>query len=298
MQNMLIVRTFLICSILSVAACNGSKHSGKTAAMPGNWQKEPVTIDGDSKEWPSPYPNYDSKAMIAYATSNDKDNLYITIESGDEYTQMKILKAGLTVWIDTDGKKGQYLAIHYPLQDENDPYETAKKDKDGSSPSRSSQPRGAEFNQKIKRALSDATQLSLEGFSACSGGFAVAQNNDCGIKVSVGVDEYKELIWEASIPFKAIYNKTHITKSDMGRPISVCFAVKGFKKPSSNSGNNENASSAGSTGNSSMGGSGHGGMGGGRGGGGGKRGGMGQDDPREHLFESSKTWKQFGLAYE
>src|ERR1700742_1756012 len=94
-------------------SCNSSKHSSKR--LPScPWQAEPVTIDGSNKEWPSPYPEYDDKAMLGYAVSNEKDNLYITVETGDAATQLKILREGLTVWIDKKGDKEEVTGINYP----------------------------------------------------------------------------------------------------------------------------------------------------------------------------------------
>jgi hypothetical protein len=306
MQNFPVSRVLMLCALLSLQACSGSKHSNKDKKLPGDWQQTPIVVDGDSKEWPSPYPNYDSKAMVAYATSNDRDNLYITVETGDDYTQMKILKAGLTVWIDTSGGKEQSMAINYPLPDDNEPYNPDAKDGQSSSgsysssysstASESSQLRSAACDNKIRRALEDASQLTLTGFPNCNGGFAIAQTNACGIKVRIALDEYKELIWEASIPFKTLYGKDQITKADMGKPISVCFAVKAFKKESSTHGNDVSNSAGGMGSGGHMGG---GGMGGGGGRGGGRHGNMGsQDNPKDHLYESTKTWKQFGLAFQ
>ncbi len=90
--------SFILCTVLAGSlagmSCNSSKHSGKNGGVPGTWQATPIVIDADSKDWPSPYPNYDSKALIGYATSNDKKYLYITMETGDENTEMKVLKEG------------------------------------------------------------------------------------------------------------------------------------------------------------------------------------------------------------
>jgi len=281
---------------LTFFSCGGMHH-GKDKKKPGTWQATPIVIDGKGDDWPSPYPLYDSKALIGYATSNDKNYLYITLETGDEYVQTKILKQGLTVWIDTDGKKEQDLGIHFPIQDDNDPLTTPSgKGSKGASGDQSAQSK--DLNQKIKRGLSDATQLTLEGFRNCNGGYLVKEKNPCGITVQVGIDEYKELIWEAAIPFSAIYGKTHIDKRWDGRAISVGFYVKGFKKPASN---NDAGAGSGAGGGSGMGGGG-GGMGGRGGGGrGGSKGGSratGVPNPRDQLFESTRTWKQFGIAYQ
>jgi len=272
-------------------SCNSSKHAGKKGGMPGTWQATPIVIDADSKDWPSPYPNYDSKALIGYATSNDKRYLYITMETGDENTEMKVLKEGVTVIIDTTGGKEQTLAIHYPLPDESEePFEVDNNRKTAYSIKGIK----GDLSQKIKRTAADASQMTIEGRTLCSGGFAITQNNPCGIKVKIGVDEYKELIWEAAIPFSAIYGKDTLTKADAGRAISVCYAIKGFKKPKTN--NSDNGSSGmGQGGGQGMGGGGRMGGGGGRGNKTPQRNGT---DPRELMYENTRTWKFFGLAYQ
>lgn len=275
-------------------SCNSSKHSRRSqATLPGTWQSQPIIIDGDSKDWPSPYPNYDAKAMVAYATSNDKENLYITMETGDEMTQMKILKQGMTVLIDTSGRKDPEFKINYPLQNDNDPLEMAKQD-NGLKSDNQTLHKAGKWDKKITKSADEATQYSLEGFSLCNGGYMVTQTTACGIIVKLGIDEYKELVWEAVIPFKAIYNKSVITAVDAGHPISVCFAVKGFKAPGSKNSDNNTGGT-----NTNMGGvgmnSGMAGRGGGRAGG---PHGHSQENPMQHLYESTKTWKQFGLAYQ
>src|SRR4051812_31694016 len=112
----MLIRPIVLLLILAMASsCGGSKHSGSKNLAPGTWQATPIIIDGDSKDWPSPYPNYDSKAMIAYASSNDAQNLYITMQTGDELALMKILKQGMTVSIDTGGSKDATFQINYPL---------------------------------------------------------------------------------------------------------------------------------------------------------------------------------------
>jgi hypothetical protein len=149
---------------------------------------------------------------------------------------------------------------------------------------------------QISSSARDANQFALDGFGKCNGGYMVSQATSCGIKVMLRIDEYKELVWEAVVPFKAIYNKDTITAADAGRPVSVCFAVNRFKHPESKA-SSDNSSNAGGM-NNGMGG---GGMGGGMRGGGGRGGGKGghnpSEDPMQRFYESTKTWKHFCLAY-
>jgi hypothetical protein len=284
------VTTTTVCALFILCfSCAGSKHSGAKDTLPGTWQAQPIVIDGDSKDWPSPYPNYDAKAMVAYATSNDKQNLYITMETGDELTQMKILKQGMDVIIDTNGKKDGQLSINYPLENDNEDIDLkrdamAKKDPNGYE--------SRKLQQKINNSIQSANQFTLEGFSSCNGGYVVTQSAPCGIKVRARIDEYKELVWEAVVPFKMIYNRDSISASDAGKPISVCFLIKPFvheKKPDSNGGGSGNGGSM----SNGMGGAGRNSNMGGGGKNAGKR---PAQDPLEHMYEKTKTWKQLVLA--
>lgn len=282
---------FVLTGFLS---CGSAHHSGGSkSVVPGTWQSTPIVIDGDSKDWPSPYPNYDAKAMVAYSTSNDAQNLYITMETGDEMTQMKILKQGMTVSIDTNGKKDPQFNINYPLQNDNEPLELVKQDHGQKS---KSQLVTRQFDQKINKILQEANQFSLDGFTNCTGGFMISQTAPCGIKIRARIDEYKELVWEAVVPFKVLFNKDSISATDAARTISICFAVKGFKPNAPKNDNNANSGM-----NNGMGGAGTnssmhgGGRGGGRGGGGNHN---SAQDPMQHLYESTKTWKHFGIVFQ
>ncbi len=285
--------------LLFCASCGSSKHAGRSSAiLPGTWQSTPIVIDGDCTDWPSPYPNYDAKAMVAYATSNDRENLYVTMQTGDPLTQIKILKQGMTVSIDTGGKKEPGFNINYPLQNDDDLSELfshgERQKKDGSTQL------SRQFEQKLHKSAESANQFSIDGFGKCSGGYMVSQTLSCGVKVKISIDEYKQLVWEAVIPFKAIYDRETITTAFSGKPISVSFAVKGFKNPSAK--NNDNNASAMSNNNMGGGGMGASGMGGGgrmnsspMGGSGNS---PGKENPMQRLYESSKTWKFFRIAWQ
>jgi hypothetical protein len=291
------------CSLLLLlTACSTSKHGVKSSAiMPGTWQSTPIVIDGDCTDWPSPYPNYDAKAMVAYATSNDKENLYITMQTGDPLTQVKILKQGMTVSIDTSGQRDATFNINYPLQNDDDLSELFsqgdRQKKDGS-PQLSRQ-----FEQKLEKSAENSIQFSIDGFGTCNGGYLVSQTLPCGVTVKVSIDEYKQLVWEAVVPFKAIFDRESITATWAGKPISVSFLVKGFKNPSAK--NSNNSSNMGNTG-MGGGGMGAGGMGGGGMGAGGRSnsapigagsGSSSKVNPMQRLYESSRTWKHFRLAW-
>lgn len=287
-------------------SCSSTKHS-KSKRLPGTWQAQPITIDGYNKDWPSPYPEYDDKAMLGYAVSNDKDNLYITVETGDPATQLKILREGLTVWIDKTANKDEITAINFPIprqvskessQEGNKPVPVHMQQGQGGG---SQDKRRFELEDRVKKALSEANEYSLQGFKSCNLQYHIMETDSCGIVVRIGLDADNELVWEAVVPFKTFYYKPHISMSDRGKPISICFETTGIKRPAGQAG----GSHGGGGGVRPGFGMGMGGMGMGMhmGGGGlrgrGNRGGQNNNnDIMESLYKSTKTYKKFGIAFQ
>lgn len=278
----------IVFSSLLISSCATFKHASAPTLQEGAWQSQPVAIDGDSKDWPSPYPNYDSKAMIAYATSNDKKNLYVTMETGDVLIQYKMLTQGMTVVIDTTGRKESTFSINFPLLNTTDPMELPRLEGGQVRASRQTE-------QKLAKEAEKPNQFSLDGgFGTCNGGYMISQVAPCGVKVKMRMDEYKQLVWEAVIPFKAIYNKEEITAADAGRPLSVGFVLKGATDPeaknksaSSNSSPMASDPSSATIGRNTQGGR----M---------QRAPMSinSQNPMQLLYETTKTWKHFKIAWQ
>jgi hypothetical protein len=295
----------VILTIVIPVSCSSSKHS-KVKRLPGKWQAQPIRVDGSNKDWPSPYPEYDDKAMLGYAVSNDKENLYITVETGDPATQLKIIREGLTVWIDKTANKEEITAINFPI-----PQPASRESKGegerpagghiqqgqagGSSPDR----QRIQLEERVSKALQGANEYSLQGFKNCNLQYPIMEKDSCGIVVRMALDADNELVWEAVIPFKTFYYKSQVTRADKGKPISICFETTGIKRPAGQ-GN-------GSRGGGMRPGVGFG-MGGGMGmgmhmGGGGMHSGNRNNQNNnnsimESLYKSTKTYKITGIAYQ
>ncbi len=255
--------------------------------MHGNWQDKPIAIDGNLDDWPSPLPYYDEKSTIAYDVTNDRDNVYIIMKASDVQLQRKIMRAGMKVWIDSSGKKEQSTYINYPLE--------------SSEPMRTMQGEGAKPNpaERKKRMEDHLRNIVFAGFDGCNGSFLVAQTNSCDIHVSIGYDDFNQMIWEASIPIKSFYKK--ISHKEDGKVIAVCFEIEGIKRTGNDGG--EGAGRGGGSGGMRGGGGGMRGGGGGMrgGGGGGMRGGGNRpaegSQQQENMTETTKTWFKTGLVY-
>ena len=307
MQKGIFRSLVLLITVISVVSCSSSKHA-KIKRLPGTWQASPVTIDGSDKDWPSPYPEYDDKAMIAYAVSNDKDNLYITMETGDLATALKILHEGLTVWIDRKGEKAEETAINYPIPmshesgGERQPRQRSQQDGQQGFGEDQQQKKRMELEEKVRAALGSAREYSLQGFKSCNLQFPITELDSCGVQVSINIDSTNELIWEAKVPFKSFYFKSQVARSDKGKPITVCFETTAMERPAgSGGGGGNNGSGSGFRPSIGFGGGMGMGMGMGMGGGGMHRGGgrnSQANDIMEPAYKSTKTYKKIGIAYQ
>src|ERR1044072_1874418 len=110
MRNYFLSGVTVIVTIFFITSCGSMEKTAKRS-KPGTWQQTPVVIDGQNSDWPNPYPLYDEKAKIVYVISNDKENLYISMQTGDEITVLKILRAGMKLYIDPAGGKEQQVSV-------------------------------------------------------------------------------------------------------------------------------------------------------------------------------------------
>ena len=62
---------------------------------------------------------YSEKGMFYYYISNDQDNIYINLRIFDSNVKQAIIRSGITVWINTDGKKNKTLGVKYPAGPQN-----------------------------------------------------------------------------------------------------------------------------------------------------------------------------------
>jgi hypothetical protein len=59
------------------------------------------------------------KVRLYYFISNDNDNIYIRLKTSERDIQERILKEGLTVWINMDDKDQAKMGVRYPIGSQN-----------------------------------------------------------------------------------------------------------------------------------------------------------------------------------
>ncbi|NTW33966.1 MAG: hypothetical protein HGB12_15345, partial [Bacteroidetes bacterium] len=78
------------------------------------WQAKDFT-SADIKEPQEPLRFCDKKSKLQYTITNDDKNIYIYLKATDELYQMKIIRAGMQINIDTTGKGEKHISISFPI---------------------------------------------------------------------------------------------------------------------------------------------------------------------------------------
>ncbi|WP_188754125.1 hypothetical protein [Pedobacter psychrotolerans] len=213
--------------------------------------------DGISNEWNEPLNQYNDATKLAFALANDDQNLYIIIESLDPQTTFSILRGGITLNINTEGKKKDGIKLIFPLMDKPPiPKDTEGKDKPWPN-------EGSEIHDP--NAVNKSIKIS--GFKNIADGNLPAINQS-GITTGMSIHPNRDLIYELSIPLAQLQ-----VSLDFKKPLVYNVKINqprqsGFKKDGNKPMSEGRPGGRGEKG--GMGG-GHGGMGGGGRGAGGQR---------------------------
>jgi hypothetical protein len=274
-------------SCLLLCSCRSSEEVVSHA----RWPSAPVVADGIATEWEIPLRYYSKGGKVGCAVSNDNTNLYICIRSSDQETRMKMIRSGMTVSIDTSGKKINLFSINYPI-----PKERTQHSREEVKSMIKSETQVSAYPSRKQRILQDQTIMNISGFVNTQNGESPLKTKS-GLNVGMNLDSFDIFTYEAVIPFKTFYKEQLVAK-DTSKVLNIYITVNGMAV-------------AGGSG-TGAGGGGHGGgarMGGGSGGhmgGGGRSGGGGGGYPRgasagtgelSTMTEPDKLQLQFRLNF-
>jgi hypothetical protein len=129
------------------------------------------------------------KSNLSYYLSNDNENFYIDLKIEDAGVQNKILKEGLTIWIDMDDKSAKKMGIRFPIGSQN---------KSGRTNSLSESMLNSDGT--LITPLSQANTIELIGFNSEETRRFPSENTD-NIRGSVKYDNEGILYYKMVLPF-------------------------------------------------------------------------------------------------
>src|SRR5579871_4349104 len=109
-----ILTLFLVSGIIGVSCSH-------KLAPEGHYQDTPVVADGDPSDWKLPLRFTNEGYTVQYNVTNDNNNLYICVTCREVNTQLRILRAGITLYFDPKGDKNKDISRFYPQRKQRDP---------------------------------------------------------------------------------------------------------------------------------------------------------------------------------
>lgn len=208
-------RIVLLSLFISSIAVVFTACSSSAPIMQCNYQSAPVTVDGRAREWSIPLQYYDEKTKLNFTITNDDTCLYYCFRITDDREEMRVLRAGMQIWIDTTGKNQRQVGIEFPFQELKEGAENNGKKGNG--------PPDTIGHQKRLTFATPQKEMRVTGFKYPIAGI-VPLPNPYGIKTSIARDSAGITIYEASIPFRTFYKKT-LTASDNTRTFGISIIL-------------------------------------------------------------------------
>jgi uncharacterized membrane protein YgcG len=254
----------------------------------GTYRKTPVTADGNLNEWERPLRFTSNGGFVQYNVTNDNENIYIALETHDDATAGRILRAGVNIYIDPAGGESKKISLGFPL------------------PNRWALPPTPRENSGSKSYGighgARADSFSIVGFRNLTDG-RYASSDQSKIKTALKTGTDNSVAYEVVIPLQYIYADASPGKN-AGQQITVGIVVNAMKDGAvSHSTATHSGGMSGGGGGMRGGGGGMRG-GGGRGGGGHRSSSSGTDQSDDNTIPNSKSslakqdanWYKFKLA--
>ncbi|MCD6116043.1 hypothetical protein J7K93_03420 [bacterium] len=77
------------------------------------WTDKPMKIDGNYSDWEGVNLQYFETQNFVMGSVNDAENIYLMFRFTDQRLARRIQRAGITCWLDTNGKKSKEYGIQY-----------------------------------------------------------------------------------------------------------------------------------------------------------------------------------------
>lgn len=234
-----IILLIFACLLMSIIIAKAQDNKQVMQKAPAS-----VNIDGKLTEWSDSLALHDATTKLNYTIANDDSDLYVIAFVTDPQVKRKIMAGGITIAINTEGKKHKTFNMTYPVPDKVANFATLK---DDANPD----------NFIRKPSLIESTSIRVSGFKDVESDI-ITTANTYGFKAALNFDDKHNLVYETAIPLKMLY-----LKPGKNNELAINISVNGIEHKDNK-------------GQHGTGGSGRGGEmeGGGIGGGGGMSGGM------------------------
>ena len=198
MQRKTYTDAILSVFLFILAGFTANAHSLPTKQKAALRAPADIKIDGNATEWNNKFQAYNRATGIFYTLANDNDNLYLAVQATDQLIIRKIMNGGITLKIDTGGKKNSSVTISYPVFARNNRPLINLKDKPSDAGRLDSLV--ATVN---KRFAEKSKEIKIHGISSIPDTLISIYNQD-NIKAAAVFDHAAAYNYELAIPLKYV----------------------------------------------------------------------------------------------
>jgi len=161
---------------------------------------------------------YDKNSKIYYHISNNTEKLFIHLKVEDQTTQQKLIRFGLTTWIDISGKNKKKQGVKFPQGTRNNRNESSTR---GRSPNAS-----GGGNNALKMSIENMSKdIELINLGAEKGKRTVAVNNDENIITELLLTDSNHLLFALEIPLEQLGKNLTEAETNLSINIETGFMV-------------------------------------------------------------------------
>lgn len=208
MRRIQITMGLLLVISVGIADCAAVRVAGR-------WREQPVTVDGNDREWQGAPQYYDDDRQFVIRVSNDAQAVYLCVATSDSILQRQLRMAGMTIWLDPEGAKAQVFGIHLlPGGDAPTLHRVSRSEGDSLRPPqrlKQEQPSGGMTTEGGRtgqppgpHAVAPLTDVAIT-YADTTGPLTMNMEEvrRTGIDIGVGRPDGKRLVYEFRIDFKS-----------------------------------------------------------------------------------------------
>lgn len=207
----------------------------KTPVYKSTWQQPTIDENGTSEDWLKGM-QYNSESGIMYGLSNDQKNLYVKMKFANHILQQKVMKTGLTFWIDTTGEKNKQLGLVFPIKSSSHRLPGTQKSRTGNyNPEEITRKQidTAMFNAKFRDGMQSMQLVNYFGEGRVD---LIDNKNTEGINAILRLDRESELYYKAEISLQKIFSNPENFLNDTTQYFSFGIETGKMEMPSNGNG--------------------------------------------------------------